>query len=203
MGSPSNLFVLLQAAFHRNGSNSSMPYASFDGSIHVATWVKWLFLWGKYPKREHSKYSFGDTSAGWTTTCMQTRVLTQASGLFTENRAKVAATLAEQLSRNRHVGQLRTVSAFELKGMIDRILDHYAKWNAGGDEYELAACLDFLENICFGVSIPLAEAAYALYVLRDGIIGILSSGAEDEKGETILQVNRFFDALVLDLLRRY
>ena len=130
-------------------------------------------------------------------------MLTQAPvGLFVENRAIAAATLAEQLARNRYLRHFRTVSASELRAMVDRILDRYVKWS-GGDEYELVACLDILQNICFALSIPLAEAAYALYVLRDGILSILSSGAEHEKSETIPQVNRFFEALVRDLLRKY
>jgi hypothetical protein len=131
-------------------------------------------------------------------------VLTQTpTSLFTENRAKAAATLAEELTRNRYVGRFGTVSTFELRAMVDRILDYYGKW-AGGEEPQLAACLDFLENICFALSIPLAETAYALYVLRDGISAILSPGHENsEDTETIRQVNRFFEGLVRDLLRRY
>ena len=123
-------------------------------------------------------------------------------GLFVEQRANVAATLAEQLARNRYLRQVRTVSPFQLRAMIERVLEHYGKWS-GGDEHELVACLDSLENICFALLIPLAEVSYALYVLRDGMLSILSSGAEHEKSETIRQVNRFFEALVRDLLRRY
>ena len=99
------------------------------------------------------------------------------------------------------------MSAFELRAVVDRILQHYGKWS-GGDEYELVACVDFLENICFASSIPIAEAAYGLYVLRDGILAILCPAAENEKSETIrlvnkFQVNKFFEALVRDLRRRY
>jgi hypothetical protein len=86
--------------------------------------------------------------------------------------------------------------------MIDRILDHYGKWS-GGEQQELAACLDFLDNLCFVLTIPLAETAYALYVLRDGIAATLSTRAEHEDHEAIQQVNRFFEGLVRDLLRRY
>lgn len=124
------------------------------------------------------------------------------TGLFIESRSKTTAALALQLAGNRYVGHFRTVSLSELRAMIDRILDYCGKW-ATGDEHELATCLDFVENICFALSIPLAETAYALYVLRDGILSILSSGAEHEKSETIPQVNRFFEALVRDLLHRY
>jgi hypothetical protein len=130
-------------------------------------------------------------------------VLTQTpTGLFVENRSQAAAALAEELTRNRYVGRFRTVSTLELRALVDRILDYCGKWSVG-DERELAACLDFLENVCFALSIPLAETAYALYVLRDGIDGLLSLGAENENSETIHQVNRFFESLVRDLLRRY
>ena len=86
--------------------------------------------------------------------------------------------------------------------MIDRILDHCDKWSEG-DQSELASCLDFIEKICFALSIPLAETAYALYVVRDGIQACLSSDVENDKTETIRQVNSFFEGLVRDLLRRY
>jgi hypothetical protein len=124
------------------------------------------------------------------------------AGLFIEDRSKVTAALAAQLAGNRYVGQFRTVSASELRAMIDRLLDYYDKW-AVGDERELAACLDFIENVCFVLSIPLAETAYGLHVLRDGISAILNQGAENESSETIRQVNSFFDLLVRHLLRRY
>jgi hypothetical protein len=130
-------------------------------------------------------------------------VLTQTPpGSFVENRVEAVATLAIQLAQNRYVGQLRTVSVFELEAMIDRILDHYSKWS-NGEEHELAVCVDSLETICFALSVPIAEAAYALYVLRDGIVSSVQDGSQDEKTETIRQVDRFFDALVRDLLRRY
>jgi len=130
-------------------------------------------------------------------------VLTQTPpGLFVENRVEAVTTLAMQLARNRYVGQLRTVSLFELEALIDRILDHYGEWSKG-EEHELAVCVDSIENICFALSVPIAEAAYALYVLRDGIVSSVQGGSQDEKTETIQQVNRFFDALVRDMLRRY
>jgi hypothetical protein len=100
------------------------------------------------------------------------------------------------------MGQLGTMSASELEAMIDGTLDHFGKW-AEGDKHELTACLDFLENMCFALSIPIAETAYALYVLRDGILALLYAGAENEISETTKQVNSFFETLVRNLLRRY
>ena len=122
--------------------------------------------------------------------------------LFAENHVELAATLAEQLARNRYVGQLRTMSEPELKAVIDRILRHCRDWSEGR-EYELTACLDYLENICFVLSIALAEVAYALYVVRDAIVDILAADNQFESIEKIPQVKRFFERLVRDLLRRY
>jgi len=122
------------------------------------------------------------------------------AGLFIEDRSAISAALAAQLAGNRYVGQFRAVSLSELRAMIDRILDYYSSW-AAGDERELTACLDFVENICFALSIPLAETAYGLYVLRDGVTALLSS--DGKNSETIRRVNSFFETLVRDLLRRY
>ena len=125
-----------------------------------------------------------------------------ASELFVEDRATVTATLAEQLAQNRYIEQLRAVSKSELSAMIDRILDQYGQWS-GGDEHALADCLDLVGNMCFALSIPLAEAAYGLYALRDGIQAMISAGATGEKSDTLKRVNSFFEALVRGLLRRY
>ncbi len=86
--------------------------------------------------------------------------------------------------------------------MMDRLLNHYAKW-CEGEEQEENRCVQFLESTCFALSIPLVEAAYALYVVRDGIMEVLCAGEESGKSESIQQVTRFFDLLVRDLLRRY
>lgn len=139
----------------------------------------------------------------WTTACRFRVIVTQISArLFEEIRAEMAASLASQLARNRYVGRFGTVNRPELTGIIERILDHYGKW-AEGEASELAACLDFVENLCFALSIPLAETAYALYVLRDGIVSTLSDANEAESSEMIRQVSIFFDRLVVELLRRY
>ena len=129
--------------------------------------------------------------------------MTQISApLFEEIRPEMAASLASQLARNRYVGRFGTVNRPELMGIIECILDHYSKWSEG-EQGELAACLDFVENFCFALSIPLAETAYALYVLRDGIVSSLSDAHEANNSEAIRQVSIFFDRLVVELLRRY
>lgn len=128
---------------------------------------------------------------------------TQTPGpIFAGAPAEVASLLAEQLRQNRHVGRFQTVSPSELAAMINRIVDYYCRW-AGGDRERLGDCLDYIKNICFALSIPLAETAYALYLLRDGIVDQLPPDNEITKSDVSREVGRFFDRLVVDLLRRY
>lgn len=122
--------------------------------------------------------------------------------IFLENHLDIAEALAHELARNQYVERFRAISMSELRAMLDRLLDHYANW-CEGDEQEAVRCLDFLENTCFYHSIPLVEAAYALYVIRDGMMAAISRGQEAGKSESIQQVARFFELLVRDLLRRY
>ena len=86
--------------------------------------------------------------------------------------------------------------------MLDRLLVHYSKW-CEGDEQEESRCVEFLENTCFALSIPIVEAAYAMYVVRDGITAYISSGDDCGRNESTPQVSQFFDVLVRDLLRKY
>ena len=119
-----------------------------------------------------------------------------------EKRAKVTKALAGQLAQNRHLENLRKVGIPELAGMIDCLLDDYGKWS-DGEEKALPACYERFENVCFALSIPLLEAAYALYVLRDGLLELASSGRVAMEDEARERVAKFFDLMVVELLRRY
>jgi len=116
------------------------------------------------------------------------------------DHAPVADALANHLARNRYIGTFREISFPELTGIVDHVLKAYAAWN-DGQERELTACRDFLSNVCYVMSIPITEAAYALYVVRDGLLAIISSGHDPEKHESSGQVAKFFDRLVVELMR--
>src|SRR5579862_1026600 len=86
--------------------------------------------------------------------------------ILQNNAAQLADFLAHQLASNRYLDRFRQISEPELSGITSRILEDYAAW-AQGEQQRLLDCRDFLANSCFMLSIPVVEAAYALYVLRD------------------------------------
>ena len=77
---------------------------------------------------------------------------------------------------------------------IARSLDLYL----AGNEREIVKCCDALANRCFQLSVPLLETAYILYLLRD----VMAAEAVSNRA-TEARINKFFDALVLELLQRY
>ena len=103
--------------------------------------------------------------------------------------------LAGQLAQNRYLGKIRHLSTGEITPIIDHVLDCYYRWADGHPEQAVADCRDFLARACSTLSIPVIEAAYALYVLRDELVGSMN-----EPSETI---TKFFDQLAVQLMRSY
>src|SRR5579864_7954540 len=91
----------------------------------------------------------------------QVEVLGERSGL--------TEVLAGDLAKNRYLDAFRRIAVPELVGIVERVLDAYTGWSRGSED-KLAACRDFLANLCFARSIAGVEAAYALYALRDGLL---------------------------------
>ena len=110
-----------------------------------------------------------------------------------EETTQVAKAIAHRLAYDRYLDLLREISELELSGIIGRILEEYAVWRQGQRD-KLLSCRDFLANICFRLSIPIVEMAYALYVLRDEVVA--HGGLPED-------TNQFFDRLALELMRRY
>lgn len=113
----------------------------------------------------------------------------------------LSQTLAAKLARNRYLDKFRAMSPSELEALVDRVLQDCTAWVHGRPD-TLAACRDFLANACFALSIPLVEAALALYSLRDGLLEGIDARSEHQYGDAH-QVRKFFDLLVLQLMRGY
>jgi len=128
--------------------------------------------------------------------------LEKSTSQLAESPLEFPAILANQLARNRYLDKLRDVSFPELTGIVEHVMESFHRWDAG-DIGELASCCNFISNACLALSIPLVEVAYALYVLRDGLVASLSSSGEHESGCSSRQASKFFDQLVLRLLCHY
>lgn len=113
----------------------------------------------------------------------------------------MSGVLAQQLIQNRYLDSLRNVGTIKIAGVIDHILEYYTLWADGHREEELACCCDFLANICSTMSIPVVEAAYALYALRDGLQDSIAGECRTGNNEAHEKVAKFFDLLVVQLMR--
>ena len=119
-----------------------------------------------------------------------------------ESHPEVSAALASQLVRNRYLGRLRDVSLPDLTAIVDRVVKSFVQWSSDQSK-GLVSCCNFIGNASCERSIPVVETAYALYVVRDGLLAILASGDSGARGEGCRKATTFFDLLVVRLLREY
>lgn len=188
----------MQAAFQTEASYSLNESISYGIAARARLGANELPL-GEIPQPKVI-LGLGRFTQAWTRSCRLIAVLFPSPTI--ENHAQVTEALANQLARNRYLGTLRNASASELAGIIDHVLEEYARWTDGKED-ELAACGDSLANTCFALSVPVVEAAYALYAIRDGLLDVTASGGGTGKNDSCRRVRRFFDLLVLQLMRRY
>jgi len=117
-----------------------------------------------------------------------------------EQRESLISGYIDRVLRDPHLEILRKISDAEFQGLAGYILTSLRDY-VGGDEEALDSCGNFIGNTCFQLSIPLLETCYALYLLDDKVVALLT---REGAGEEVLGRSRkFFDRLVLELLRRY
>jgi len=113
----------------------------------------------------------------------------------------IAESIARELQANACLKDFTHVTSMELAGVIDRLMQTYTRWTSG-DQGQVAECSRYFANLCFRLSIPMVEAAYALFLIRDGLLA--TSSSENEKGpsERYPRLTEFFNVVTLDLLVR-
>src|SRR5580704_3192791 len=112
-----------------------------------------------------------------------------------------AEAIACELQVNASLENFRRISSLELAGVIDRLVQTYTRWTAV-DQGQAAEYSHYFANLCFRLSIPMVEAAYALFFIRDGLLAAIYS--ENDKGcsERYLRLTEFLNVVTLDLLER-
>ena len=116
-------------------------------------------------------------------------------------RHSIAGAVASRLERDQYLRELRGVTRPEIAAITERVVDAFAAWDDGQDS-EVAACADYIAERCSARAIPLLEAAYAMYAIRDGLLAIAASESARCQGKDCRRLMQFFDALVLALLRQ-
>ena len=122
---------------------------------------------------------------------------------------RVAAPTVERVTQDPCLEHFRKLPASELEALIYCVLRHFARW-ASGETLQLDACAALIANLCFVRSVPVFEASFLLYAMRDSLSEIdrmerLRSGSEFEPNgpEEGSAEARFFDLLAFELLKGY
>ena len=127
---------------------------------------------------------------------------TFVAALPDEQRDRLADSFSRKVLADPYVEVFHKIAKYELEDLIRSILidlNHYLE----GNDAAFDQCFEFVGNTCFQLSIPLLETAYCLFLLRDWVVELLPYGQEDGAGQEAHRAARFFDRLVLELLRRY
>jgi hypothetical protein len=127
-------------------------------------------------------------------------VIDSVTHALAEERDRLIARYLREILRDPQMEVLRKISDAELQGLAGYIVTSLSDYLDGDDE-QVMACFDFIGNTCFQLSVPLLETAYALYILRDEVARVFA--ADQAPAEQTERANKFFDRLVLELLRRY
>ena len=113
----------------------------------------------------------------------------------------IAEAIARQLLCHGYLEDFKQITSRELAGFTDRLMETYNCWTAG-DQGQVAECSRYIANLSFRLSIPMVEAAYALFLIRDGLLATISSENEHEHENLDLRLTEFFNVVTLDLLAR-
>jgi hypothetical protein len=109
--------------------------------------------------------------------------------------------IARELQATASLENFRRISSAELAGVLDRLMQTYTRWTTGNDG-QVVDCSRYFANLCFRLSIPMVEAAYALFLIRDGLLATISAENDHERDNGYLRLTEFFNVVTLDLLVR-
>ena len=105
---------------------------------------------------------------------------------------------------------IRNLPELELRARARHISERLGHWLAAGKEEELAQEYEVIGKIRFAESIPLHESVRTLCVIKDKMINFVQEHAINKDSmelyaeeELECRVSRFFDVLVIHLVRGY
>lgn len=118
--------------------------------------------------------------------------------------------IVREILRHPDLVHLRQLPEVELRDRGQQILENLGYWLRSTNEEEIAAKQELLGRTRFEAAVPLAEAVLALCIVKDKMIDFveeqqfprdtLAMYAEEELEH---RVNRFFDVLIVHLVRGY
>ena len=127
---------------------------------------------------------------------------TFAPALPDEQRERLVDSFSRKVLADPYIEIFQKIAKDELEDLIRSILISLNR-HLEGDRAAFDRCFEFVGNTCFQLSVPLLETAYCLFLLRDWVVELLPCEQEADTGQEGHRAARFFDRLVLELLRRY
>lgn len=130
--------------------------------------------------------------------------------LIEAHQEEISTRVLHDIRRHPELSHIRSLQDLELRERGRQILAHLGKWLAEAKEEELAREYEYLGKVRYEESIPLHESVRALYIIKDKMIDFVKEqGVKRDSMELYAEeelerrVDRFFDELVIHLVRGY
>lgn len=130
--------------------------------------------------------------------------------LIEAHQEEISTTVLHDIRRHPDLSHIRNLQDAELRERGRQILAHLGKWLAESREEELAREYEHIGKTRYEESIPLHESVRALYIIKDKMIDFVKDqGIKRDSMELYAEeelerrVDRFFDELVIHLVRGY
>jgi hypothetical protein len=130
--------------------------------------------------------------------------------LIEAHQEEISTRVLHDIRRHPDLSHIRNLQDLELRERGRQILAHLGKWLAEAKEEELAREYEHIGKTRYEESIPLHESVRALYIIKDKMIDFVKDqGVKRDSMELYAEeelerrVDRFFDELVIHLVRGY
>jgi hypothetical protein len=130
--------------------------------------------------------------------------------LIEAHQEEIATRILHDIRRHQDLPHIHKLEDLEFRERGRRILGHLGKWLGEAREAELDREYEILGKTRFEEGVPLHESVRALYVIKDKMIDFVKEqGVKRDSMELYAEeelehrVGRFFDELVIHLVRGY
>jgi len=130
--------------------------------------------------------------------------------LIEAHQEEISARVLYDIRRHSDLSHIRNLQDVELRERGRQILAHLGKWLAEAKEEELGREYEHIGKTRYEESIPLHESVRALYIIKNKMIDFVKEqGVKRDSMELYAEeelerrVDRFFDELVIHLVRGY
>jgi hypothetical protein len=130
--------------------------------------------------------------------------------LIETHQEEISSRVVHEIRRHADLSHIRNLQDVELRERGRQILGHLGKWLAEAKEEELGREYERIGKIRHEESIPLHESVRALYIIKDRMIDFVKDqGIKRDSMELYAEeelerrIDRFFDELVIHLVRGY